>query len=537
LKDEELKQLVERLVAIGSALSSERELDVLLERIVDEARRFTRADGGTLFVVEPEEDALRWAIVQNESMEIRFGGPSSEPLDPNVFQPIPLHEDGAPRLSHVATAVVHEREAVNIADVYDEHDEFDFQGPIQFDERTGYRTRSMLVVPLLHHTSGVVGVLQLINARDEAGRIVRFDETFEQLTASLASQAAVAVKNAQLFEALERQFMAFTRSIAMAIDEKSPYTAGHVRRVVDITMRIAAAIEDSDEGPYADVSFSRDDLKALRLAAWMHDVGKITTPEWVVDKATKLETLFDRIELVRTRYELLKARARIRNLEAQLDRLDAPEADDLDERLHHEIAELEREFAFIERANRGVERMADEDVERVRDIASKTYALDGKQEPRLTADEVHNLSIRRGTLTGEEIQIIRDHASVSYRMLTQLPFSGPLQRVPEIAAAHHEKLNGEGYPRGLTAEELSLEARILAVADIFEALTAPDRPYKDPTPLSRVRTILGFMVDDGELDRDLVTFAIDSGVFDAYAEAEIPAEQRDIVLRQSVQEP
>lgn len=530
MKDPELKQLVERLVAIGSALSSERELDVLLERIVDEARHFTGADGGTLFVVDPDEDVLQWAIVQNESMGLRFGGPSSEPLDPDVFQPIPLYEDDEPRMSHVAAAVVHDRETVNIADVYDEHDEFDFQGPIQFDESTGYRTRSMLVVPLLHHTSGVVGVLQLINAHDEEQRVVRFDDTFEQLTASLASQAAVAVKNAQLFEALELQFMAFTRSIAMAIDEKSPYTAGHVRRVVDITMRIAGAIAHSTEGPYADVTFDRDDLKALRLAAWMHDVGKITTPEWVVDKATKLETLFDRIELVRTRYELLKARAEIRCLHRELGRAEVGDTTDLREELNHELAELDREFAFIEEANRGVERMADDDVARIREIASTTFEFDQRQEPRLTADEVHNLSIRRGTLTREEIEIIRDHAAVSYRMLTQLPFSGPLQRVPEIAAAHHEKLNGDGYPLGLTAEELSIEARILAVADIFEALTAPDRPYKDPTPLSRVLDILGYMVSDGELDEALVAFAIESGVFDEYAQAEIPPQQRDVII-------
>lgn len=532
MKDEDLKHLVERLVEIGSALSSERELDSLLERIVDEARRFTRADGGTLFIVA--EGRLRWAIVQNESMGIRFGGPSSEPLDPRVFQPIPLFDDGIPRMSNVATYVAHTRHSVNIADVYDEHDSFDFDGPRTFDRSTGYRTQSMLVVPLQHHQWGVVGVLQLINARDEAGTSVAFDETFERLTASLASQAAVAVKNAQLFEALELQFEAFTRSIAMAIDEKSPYTAGHVRRVVDVTLRIAEAMNAAVEGPYAEVSLDRDEMKALRLAAWMHDVGKITTPEWIVDKATKLEALFDRIELVKMRYEVLKLQAKNRALEQKLERAsNLPPSHDVDERLQRELVDLERELAFLESINRGVERMEDDDVARVKAISEKTFEFAGARQPRVTADEVHNLIVRRGTLTAEEIQIIRDHATVSYKMLSQLPFTGPLARVPEIAAAHHEKLNGRGYPRGLKGDELSLEARILAVADIFEALTAPDRPYKDPTPLSRVLRILRAMVDDGDLDGDLVAFAITSGVLDDYATREIPESQRDVVLAES----
>lgn len=533
MTSEELKQLVEHLIEIGTALSSERELDVLLEKIVDEARRFARADGGTLFLVDETTQSLRWVTVQNESMGIRFGGPSSEPLDPDVFRPIPLYDDGEPWLSNVATHVVHGRETVHIEDVYDEHDAFDFAGPLQFDERTGYRTTSMLVIPMLHHSSRVVGVLQLINARDADGAVVPFDETVERLTSSLASQAAVAVKNAQLFEELEEQFEAFTRAIAMAIDEKSPYTAGHVRRVVDITMRIAARINATRDGSYADVTFDRDTMKALRLAAWMHDVGKITTPEWVVDKATKLETLFDRVELVRTRYALMKEQARNRALRAKLERHHAEETHDIDEALAHELTSLDRDLVFLERVNRGVERMADGDVDRLHRIATRAYEIDGEVRSALTADEVYNLEIRKGTLTSEEIQIIRDHASVSFRMLSQLPFSGPLERVPEIAASHHEKLNGRGYPRGLTADDLSLEARILAVADIFEALTAPDRPYKDPTPLSQVHRILGFMVQDGELDPDLVGFAIESGVFDAYAVDEINENQRDIVLAEA----
>lgn len=533
MTDEELKQLAERLIEIGSALSSERELDVLLERIVEEARQLTHADGGTLFVRDGAE--LRWAIVQNDSMNIRYGGATSSPLDPAVFRSIPLFVGEDPALSQVAAYAVHRQATVNIVDVYDADDEFDFAGPLAFDKSTGYRTTSMLVVPLVHHTSGVVGVLQLINSRDRDGRVCAFGEVFERVTTSLASQAAVALKNAQLFESLELQFEAFTQSIAMAIDEKSPYTAGHVRRVVDITMRIAEAVSESTDGHYADVHFDRDTMKTLRLAAWMHDVGKVTTPEWIIDKATKLETLFDRIELVRMRYQVLRLQAENRALEAKLNLAEAVVAPEIDERLREELAELELQLAFLERSNRGVEFMADDDIARVQQIASSDFVLGEERTPRLSANEVHNLSIRRGTLTPEEIQKIRDHAMVSYKILSHLPFSNGLERVPEIAAAHHEKLNGKGYPRGLTADELTLEARILAVADIFEALTAPDRPYKTPTPLSGALKILGFMVKDGELDPDLVAFAIRSGVLDGYARDEVGEAQRDIVLADAYQ--
>lgn len=521
---EELKTLVERLVEIGCALSSERNIDVLLEMIVDELRRFTRADGGTLFLVSDDRLSLEWAIVQNDSMGIRKGGAADEELG-DSFQPIPLYEEDEPVLSNVATFAFHKERVVNIRDVHGDDDEFDFDGPRRFDESTGYRTTSMLVVPLMHFEGGVVGVLQLINATDMAtGEVVEFSRLFENLTRSLASQAAVAVKNAELFEELEEQFEAFIRSIAMTIDEKSAYTAGHVRRVVDLTLRLAEAINKADTGPYADVSFTQEELKAMRVASWMHDIGKVTTPEWVVDKPTKLCTIFDRIELVRERFVRLEREAEIRALEAKLL---GGDAEAIEERLQAEIEELRSDFAFLERINKGTEFMFDANMDRLHEISEKHEGA------LLLPDETENLAIRRGTLTQDEIEIIRDHARVSYEILVQLPFSRHLSDVPEIAASHHEKLNGKGYPRGLSAAELGLKARILAVADIFEALSAADRPYKDPTPLSGVLRILRFMVKDGELDPDLVQFGLSSGVFDEYAQSEVAEHQRDMVLAET----
>lgn len=523
------QDLIQRLIHIGAQLSSERDLNHLLEMIVDESRRFTGADGGTLFLINEATQSLDWAIIQNESMGVRVGGRSEQAPDHQTFRPIPLGGD----LSNVAAFVAATGQSVNIADVYDEHDEFDFEGPQRFDAQTGYRTQSMLVVPLRHFEGGVIGVLQLINARDlSSGELIKFSPDFEALTASMASQAAVAVKNAQLFDEVEAQFEAFIRTIATAIDEKSPYTSGHVRRVVDLTLRIAHAINRADQGRFAQVSFNEDELKALRVASWMHDIGKIATPEYVVDKATKLSTIFDRIELIQTRYDYIASALEAAALRELLDSPTSSKTT-VQAQLQAELDALQDELEFIRQCNLGAEFMSDERLERLVSIAQKTY-LDarGQRRPRLTPDELENLSIRRGTLTPEEIQIIREHANISYKMLSQLPFTRHLSQVPEIAAGHHEKLNGKGYPRGLSAEELSLQARILAVADIFEALTAADRPYKQPTPLSGVKRILDAMVKDGDLDPDLVEFAMRSGVFDEYAAQEVLAHQRDYAFGQ-----
>lgn len=533
----ELQLRMSRNLEIGMALSSERDVEVLLEMIVDEARRLTSADGGTLFLLDVKAKELRWAIVQNETMRIAFGGKSAGAINPEHFKPIPLFDElGEPAMENVATYTAHTAHPVRIDDAYDEHDDFDFEGPIRFDAQTGYRTRSIMVVPLCHFEGGVVGVLQLINARDEHGQSRPFDPDDQSAAMGLASQAAVAVKNALLFAELEAQFEAFIEVIASAIDEKSPYTAGHVKRVVDVAMSIAHAINESEEGEFAGVEFSRDELKALKIASWMHDVGKIATPEYIIDKATKLETIFDRISIVRERFARIALAMERDALHARLELWEnkVPEGEretltiELSVALERSLAELDDELALIERCNPGNEFMSDELLERIQAIALNPYTTtSGEVIEKLTANEIENLSIRRGTLTSDEIAIIRDHARISYEMLSMLPFSRHLVNVPEIAAGHHEKLNGKGYPRGLSAEQLSLPARILAIADIFEALTARDRPYKKPSPLTMVNRILGFMIKDGELDERIIDFAKSSGVFDAYAEIEVSPAQRD----------
>jgi HD-GYP domain-containing protein (c-di-GMP phosphodiesterase class II) len=514
---------IKRLTQIGVALSAEKNLDLLLEMIVNEARFFAHADGGTLYIMTDDETALQFAIVQTDSLNIRMGGTSGK----ITWPPVPLrHNDGAFNYANVSAYAALSGEVVNIPDVYDAEG-FNFEGTRKFDRSTGYRSQSMLVVPMRNHENNIIGVLQLLNARDPAtGNVVPFSPEYQGMTESLASQAAVALTNNRLIHDLEVLLDSFIRSIASAIDEKSPYTGGHVRRVAELTMFIAARINEIKEGPYADVSFDENQLKELRLAAWLHDVGKVTTPEHVVDKAAKLETVFNRIELVRTRFELLRRDHEIEKFRrTSREGQQSPdgsltESDDF-------IRTLEDDYQFLVRDNSGSEVMAEEQIARLIRISERKYFMNGAWHSLLNDNELENLSIRQGTLTHEERNIINNHATVTYKMLSQLPFPRNVRHVAEYAAAHHERMNGTGYPGGLKGEAISLQSRILALADIFEALTAKDRPYKKPTNLSQALKIIGFMVKDGHIDADLYDLFVKEQLYLDYVRKELSPQQLD----------
>ena len=524
-----LSRRIQRLADIGIALSAEKDLAVLFEMVVAEARRLTRADAGTLYIVNDEHTHLDFTVLHNDTMDTRMGGDSGNPV---TLPPVPLYlEDGGENHANVSSHVALAREMVNIPDVY-EAEGFDFTGTRKYDASTGYRSRSMLVLPMVNHEDDIIGVLQLLNAKDgDTGEVTAFGEETVQLVSALASQAAVALTNAQLIRDLKRLLYAFIRSIATAIDAKSPYTKGHIDRVVDVTMRIAEAVNAQTEGPYAGVRLDDDELEELRLAAWMHDVGKITTPEYVVDKSTKLETIFDRIELVRMRFAYIEKSMQAALLERLLSMAAEGagteamrEAAAEGERLRAELAE---DLETVLAANNPGEFMSDERIAAVRAVAAKTYSMDGETRPYLTEEEVENLCIRKGTLTDAERGTIEDHARLTGEMLSQLPFPKHLTRVPDYAAHHHEKLDGSGYPDGLTAEELPLQARILAVADVFEALTAKDRPYKKPMPLTQALKILGFMEKDGHIDADLLALFTAAGIPLDYGREHLLPEQLD----------
>ncbi|HIJ91357.1 MAG: GAF domain-containing protein [Desulfobulbaceae bacterium] len=508
------------LVKIGLGLSSEKNIDRLLERIVREARRFTNADGGTLYITESERAALDFAIVQNDSLGVFMGG-SGEAIS---WPPVVLRlEDGSENHRNVSAHCALTGTPVNIPDVYDAEG-FDFQGTRDFDASTGYRSCSMLVIPLRDHEDEIIGVLQLLNAKDrETGVVVPFPEHEVGMVMSLASQAAIALTKMRLVRGLENLLDAFVRTIGDAIDEKSPYTAGHVFRVANLTEKIAHEVQQAKTGKFASVSFSADELAEIRMAAWLHDVGKITTPEHLMDKATKLEAIFDRIELVRHRIEIARLNDEITRLKngecTRTEEQPAPPAGD-------EMEKWQEVVNFLDAINQGGEGMSDDSIEKIRRLAGLTYALGGVELPLLAPDEIENLSVRRGTLTAAERRVMNHHVEMSIRMLEGLPFPKKLRNVPAYAGMHHEKLNGTGYPRGLESGTIPLPARMLALADVLEALTAADRPYKQGKMLSESMSILEGMVDRGDLDGDLCDLVVDSGLITRFAQ-ELPGRQRD----------
>ena len=501
-----------KLSDIGRALSGVYDLNTLLEMIVDQARNFTNADAGTLYILE--ENTLRFQIVQNDSLKIRMGGKTGETIP---FPPVELKE------SNVSAYVALKGQSVNIPDVYDT-DLFDFTGPKKFDQSMGYRSKSMLVIPMKNHENDVIGVLQLLNATNPVNEeVIPFSKDYVNLSESLASQAAVAITNAKLISTMSELFEAFVKVMATAIDEKSPVTGGHIRRVANLTLTMAEFINEHDEGIFKEKKFTPDQMYELRIAAYMHDIGKVTTPVEIVEKAKKLQTIFDRIYYVRLRMDYIIQKVKLEGQQKKIDLLEKgvnkTELKKVETELNDEIQELQDIRSFINKCNEPGEFLEDDTLDRLKEISQRTY-LDNeeKKQPFLTEDELLNLSIRRGSITETERKKMQDHASVTLRMLKQIPFTKKLKNIPNFAGAHHEFINGNGYPLGLKGDEIPFEGRLMAVTDIAEALTASDRPYKKAMPLETVYRILRSMSEKGELDNDLVELFIDKEIYKIYQE-------------------
>jgi len=524
---EELKHQLDVLIGIGASLSTEHDQNVLLENIVTHAKMLTGADAATLYLMVENDTRLKFEIAHTDSMNFRMGGTSGLEIP---WYPVKLYlDDGSPNEKMVSAYVALTGKSLNFPDVYDVEG-FDFAGTKAFDQKNNYRTTSMLTIPMKNHEAKIIGVLQLINAQDpESRKTVPFSSSAQHLVESMASQAAVAITQNRLIEGLEELFNSFIRVIASAIDEKSKYTGGHIERVAELTLMIARYINETQDGLYGDIRFNEDEMDELRIAAWLHDIGKITTPEYVVDKATKLETIFDRIHIVRLRIETLIAQTERDYYKALADGSGNAAADGGAAALAEKIAQYRDDLAFLEKINFGGEFMAPELKARVDEIAAISYRLNGEEKALLEEDEVENLKIARGTLNDEERQIINNHVVVTIKMLSQLPFPDKLSRVVEYAGGHHEKLDGSGYPNMLKADELSLPARIMAVADIFEALTAADRPYKKAKSLSEAMKIMGFMAKDFHIDPELFEFFKSAGIHRDYAENYMKPEQIDEV--------
>ncbi|MDC0383944.1 HD domain-containing protein [Candidatus Marinimicrobia bacterium] len=517
-----LEDRLHRLSEIGMALSTEKNTDRLFEMILEEAKNISRADGRTLYSMNDKGD-LNFEILCNDTMDTVMGGTSGIEIP---YYPVHLWlEDGTPNQKNVSAYVALTGKTVNIRDAYEEEG-FDFEGTKNFDKKSGYRSKSFLTVPLKNHENEIIGVMQLINARNDHGEVVRFNKEMQEQIESLASQGAVALTNKRLVEELKTLFEAFIKLIATAIDKKSEYTGGHCERVPVITMMLADAVAKVKKGKYKDFKMTAEERYELYIAAWLHDCGKVATPPHVVDKSTKLETIFDRIELIKTRSQILKKDAQIELLNRKLN-------EGLNNQFELEyktkIDAIDNDIQFLIDCNIGGEYMKPEFQKRVELIGSQKIIIDGVERNFLTSEEIRNLNIQKGTLLPEEREIINDHIVITIEMLEQLPYPKNLKNVPEFAGGHHEKMDGTGYPKGLNESQMSTQAKIMAIADIYEALTAADRPYKDGKKLSDAMRIMGYMKDDYHIDKDLFEIFVSSGTYKHYAKKYIAKNQIDQV--------
>jgi HD-GYP domain-containing protein (c-di-GMP phosphodiesterase class II) len=532
LSSAEAKSLrFEALHRIGVALSKEQDRDRLVESILLEAKRMCHADGGTLYLVDKGNKELDFAMIHTDSLGIAQGGTTGNAIGlPSIAL---FNEHGRPNASNVATRAYHDRAPVHIPDAYSATG-FDLSGTHAFDRRNSYRSVSLLAIPLHNSQGRVLAVLQLINARDEeTGEVVPFHPELQRTVIALAAQAGIALDNQELLEDQRKLLDAFIRLLAEAIDAKSPYTGDHCERVPELAVMFVRNLCEATTGPFADFRLTDAEWRELRVAAWLHDCGKVTTPVHVMDKATKLETIHDRIELVLARYEILERDAKLRYHERLTDGIQREKAQDL---LNEELSSLRSEREFLKRANVGGEFLDQADQERIREIATRRIRQGEEDVPLLSGEMVENLTISRGTLTREERLIINGHMVQTIRMLERLPFPEDLKRVPEYAGGHHEKMDGSGYPKGLYAGDMSVPARALAIADVFEALTASDRPYKKGKPLSVSLRIMAEMKQHNHLDPELFDEFVTSKVYLQYAERFLKPAQIDAVDEKSLLE-
>jgi HD-GYP domain-containing protein (c-di-GMP phosphodiesterase class II) len=498
------KNIKEILFEMIKELYSENNPINILEKVVTYARQLTNSDGGTIYTKTEDDKYLEFKIIQNETLNINQ-------KENTTWPKLPLYIEGKENKEMVASLCALTGKIINIEDVYNAK-EFNFEGTRKFDKNNNYRSKSMLVIPLRNHENEIIGVLQLINKKRDSN-IIAYDKNDEKIISLLASIAAISITKNKLIEDFEKLLGSLIKTIGIAIDEKSKYTSKHVQNVAKLSLMIAKAIQKEGIKQY-----SKDELKMIEIAGWLHDIGKIAIPEYVMDKATKLEKLIDRIEVLKYKFKLLKKEYYIQYLEKKLSK----------EEYEKLLKKADDDFEFLKEINKGSEWVSDEKLNRLKEIAKIKIG----DEPLLNEDEFENLSIRKGTLTDEEKKIIQSHAEIGLKMLQNLHFPKKYKRLPDIAGNHHEKLNGKGYPRGLTAKDLSAEERIMAIADIFEALSASDRPYKEPKKLSEIFKILYFMVKDNEIDKNIIRIMIKNNVYLKYAKESLKPEQIDEIPKE-----
>ncbi len=508
-----------KLIDIGIALSKEKNINILLEKILTEARIISNSDGGTVYLINDDDTKLNFKIIHNKTLGFNYGG-SSEPVPESIY-PVKLYnEDKSENLNNVSAVCALENRTINISDAYT-NKQFDFSGTKGFDTKHSYRSKSFLTVPLKNHKDKVIGVLQLLNAKKD-DEIISFSNDLVELVEALSSQASVALTNQLLIQEQKILFRSFIKLVAEALEHKDAVTGGHCNRVPVLTMMLAECINSDKTDKYKDFSFSEDEMDELFVAGWLHDFGKVATPDHIMNKSTKLEGLYDKIDQIKLRFEILKRDVELNFYKNKLSNIDLDK-----ELLDSQLKKIDDDFKFLETSNIGGEFMSEDLQKKVYDIAKQKIRLDNQSSSILSDGEIDFLTISRGTLSKKDREVMENHVSLTYELLDKLPYPDHLNQVPFYAGCHHEKINGKGYPNGYSGDQLPLQARIIALADVFEGLTAPDRPYKEPYKLSKALKILKFMVNDGEIDSDLFSLFITKKLYLKYADNELDPKQMD----------
>jgi HD-GYP domain-containing protein (c-di-GMP phosphodiesterase class II) len=511
------KDRLNELNKIGVALSTERDLDRLLDKILTSSMEITQSDSGSLYLVEETDNT------QNNDRHLRFKWARNQSLDIDFSEfTIPLNEQS------IAGTVALRGNALNIQDVHHLDTDVPYGFNKSFDENTHYRSKSMLTVPMKNPKGEVIGILQMINKKrsyeealhlgDEKAlnkQILFYTSENEELLSSLASQAAVAIENTRLYDSIQALFEGFIKASVKAIESRDPTTSGHSERVAVLTVGLAQSVDRADSERYQSVHFSRSELREIKYASLLHDFGKIGVRENVLVKADKLyphelESIKYRFQLIRKH---LESQFYLKQMELHSQQASESELTQIKAQYHLQLQDLEADLHAVLEANRP-SILASEVSERLTIIQEKSYAVDEEQVVLLNPYEFGQLSIMKGTLSIEERKEIESHVTHTYHFLQQIPWTKSLRQVPNIAYAHHEKLNGRGYPRNLPAEDIPIQARMMSIADIYDALTASDRPYKKALPVQRALDILGYEVKDGMLDADLYQVFLDTKVYE-----------------------
>ena len=480
-----INENVNRILSVCLALTAQRDRESLLSTILDTGMDIAHCDAGTLYLLE--DDGLHFCRMVTRSQNIRQGGHA----DPIMLPPVPLEP------KYVCSWVAINNQMINVADVHtDTH--FDFTGSLRYDAMTGYRTKSMLVVPMSNDKGELIGVMQLINALDGAGNTIPFDPDTELYVSAISSQAALSIVNMQYAEQITALLDSLVGALSSAIDQRSPYNAHHTRNMV----RIAEAFLDDLDARHDPHAFDENHRRAFLMSIWLHDVGKLTIPLEIMDKESRLGPALGDVQ---DRFRIIALLQRVSLLEGRIDRAE----------YERQNSELSAALSFIERIN-GAGFLPDDDLAAVEALGTKSYFDEnGDEHPWLKPEELTQLRVRKGTLTDEERQTMQSHVVLTSEILSHVAFPKLFSTVPSWAGSHHELLNGKGYPRHLTAESIPTEVRLLTIIDVFEALTAQDRPYKPPMPVDKALGILRSMKDEGALDGELLALFEQSRAWEA----------------------